>query len=322
MSKPIIFMFSGQGSQYYHMGKELFFQNTVFRRSMLALNDVVYKNVGISIIDEIYNEDKKRSEPFDRLLYTHPAIFMIEYSLARTLIESGVEPDYVLGASLGEVTSAAVAGMISIERTIECLLKRAELIENYCELGGMIAIINNQELYHQAPIFSLNSELAAINYSSHFVISGTRNKLIKIEEYLKDRNILFQTLPVRYGFHSSNIDSMESEYKEFLYKSSFKKAKMSVISCLTSGCITEVSPEFFWDVSRQPICFQKTIVELEKKGQFNYIDVGPSGTLATFVKKIISKDSVSQIHDILTPFSQGIKKIEKLKELFNVTKLS
>lgn len=315
-------MFSGQGSQYYHMGKELYFQNNVFRRWMVTLNDIVYKNVGISIIDEIYNENKKRSEPFDQLLYTHPAIFMIEYSLARTLIESGVEPDYVLGASLGEVTSATVAGMISIEKTIECILKRAELIENYCELGGMIAIINNQELYHQVPIFTLNSELAAVNYSSHFVISGTRNKLIKIEEYLKDRNILFQTLPVRYGFHSSNIDSIESEYEKFLYKSSFKKAKISVISCLTSGCITEVSPQFFWDVSRQPIYFQKTILELEKKGQFNYIDVGPSGTLATFVKKILNKDSVSQIYDILTPFSQGIKKLERLKELFNVTKIS
>lgn len=311
-------MFSGQGSQYYHMGRELYYHNAVFRRWMSKLNDIVYQKVGISITDEMYNEAKNMDDRFDHILYTHPAIFMVEYSLARVLIESGVEPDYVLGASLGEVTCAAVAGIVSVEETIECLLKRAELIESYCEFGSMIAIIHNSELYHQVSSISLHSELAAVNYCSHFVISGDSENLLKIEKYLTTKNIIFQTLPVRYGFHSANIDSIESEYKKFLQNFSFKKPEIPVISCLLSDYVTEVSAEYFWDVSRHPIYFQKTILKLEKDAQFNYIDLGPSGTLANFVKYNLREDSLSQFYDILSPFGQDIKKLEKVEGIFSL----
>ncbi|MBP2630244.1 MAG: 6-deoxyerythronolide-B synthase, partial [Firmicutes bacterium] len=287
-----------------------------FRKWMSKLNDVVYQKVGVSIIDEVYNEAKSKSDHFDRLLYTHPAIFMVEYSLARVLIESGFEPDYVLGTSLGEFTSAAVAGVISVEEMLEIILKQAELIERYCEIGSMIAIIDSFNLYHQSSAISLHSNLAAFNYSSHFIIAGESVKLLKIEEYLKTRNLVFQALPVRYGFHSSNIDPIENEYKMFLSKFLFEKPKIPVISCLLSGCVTNFSAQYFWDIIRQPICFQKTIIKLEEQGQFNYIDLGPSGTLANFVRKNLSKDSFSQAYDVLNPFGQDVKKIEKIKESF------
>jgi bacillaene synthase trans-acting acyltransferase len=313
MKKSIVFMFSGQGSQYYHMGKELYCKNAIFRRWMSALNDIVYKNIGLSISNEIYNETKSKADNFDHLLYTHPAIFMVEYSLARVLIESGIEPDYVLGASLGELTSAAVAGIISVEETIECLLKQAQLIENYCKLGGMVAILHNPELYNQVSSISLNSELVAVNYQSHFIISGDREKLVNVEEYLKSREVLFQTLPVRYGFHSSNIDPVEGEYKQFLGKFLLKKPNVPIISCLNEQ-VTEFYPDHFWNVIRQPIYFQKVILKLEQDCQLHYIDLGPSGTLANFVRNNLRKDSLSQVYDVLTPFGQDTKKLERLKE--------
>jgi bacillaene synthase trans-acting acyltransferase len=317
LQKPLIFMFSGQGSQYYHMGKELYCQNAIFRKWMSKLNDVVYQKVGVSIIDEVYNEAKSKSDNFDRLLYTHPAIFMVEYSLARVLIESGVEPDYVLGTSLGEYTSAAVAGVLPVEETLEIILMQAQLIESHCQIGSMIAVIDNFNLYHQSSTISLHSNLAAINYSSHFIIAGESVKLLRIEEHLKTKDLVFQALPVRYGFHSSNIDPIENEYKMFLSKFLFKKPNIPVISCLLSGCVTNFSANYFWNITRQPICFQKTINKLEEQGQLKYIDLGPSGTLANFVRKNLSKDSFSQAYDVLNPFGQDVKKLEKIKESFH-----
>jgi bacillaene synthase trans-acting acyltransferase len=316
LRKPLIFMFSGQGSQYYHMGKELYCQNTIFRKWMSKLNDIVYQKIGFSIIDEIYNEAKNKSDKFDRLLYTHPAIFMVEYSLARVLIERGIEPDYVLGASLGELASTAVAGVISVEEALEIILKQAQLIESHCQNGSMIAVVDSPNLYNQSSAISLHSNLAAINYSSHFIISGEGAKLLKIEEHLKTRGLFFQALPVRYGFHSSNIDPIENEYTTFLSKLLLKKPDIPVISCLLSGCVTEFSDKYFWDVTRQPICFQKTIIKLEEKDQFKYIDLGPSGTLANFVRRNLSRDSLSQSYDVLNPFSKDVKKLEKLIESF------
>jgi bacillaene synthase trans-acting acyltransferase len=284
---------------------------------MLHLNEIIYQNTGLSIIDEIYNGEKGNIDKFDQLIYTHPAIFMVEYSLARGLIESGVEPDYVLGASLGEFTAAAVAGVISLEAALEFLLKQAELVGNNCRAGSMIAIIHNPELYHQSPVIALHSELAAVNYHSHFVISGDSEKLLNIENYLKTNNILWQTLPVRYGFHSSNIDPIASEYRNFLQNFRYKKPDIPIISCLLSGRTTEISAAYFWKVVREPVRFQQTNIELEKDGCFDYIDVGPSGTMANFTKQNLSKDSRSRCYSIMTPFHQDLKNLTAIEKLFS-----
>lgn len=309
-------MFPGQGSQTYHMGKELYTTNRNFKHWMSKINSMIQQNTGICIIEEMYNSAINKSTIFDKLLYTHLAIFMVEYSLARVLMESEVTPDYLLGASLGEFTAAAVAGVMSLEEVLECLFCQSKLIENSCQKGSMIAIVDNPELYRQTPTIYCQSELAAINYSSHFIVSGDSDKLVTVEEYLKNKEILFQTLPIRYGFHSANIEPIEGEYKKKLAKISYNKPEMPVISCLLTGSIGNISPEHFWNVIRRPINFQKTIQKLEEDEQFHYIDLGPSGTLANFVKRNLSADSMSEVYDVLTPFGQDVKKLQKIQARF------
>jgi len=90
-------MFSGQGSQYYQMGKELFILHSTFRKWMLKMDDFVQAQIGTSIIDKIYNEKRGREEQFVRTLWIHPTIFMVEYALTQVLLEEGIKPDYVWG---------------------------------------------------------------------------------------------------------------------------------------------------------------------------------------------------------------------------------
>lgn len=307
-------MFSGQGSQYYRMGEELYRQNAIFRKWMLRLNGIIYKNSGISVVDEIYNEAKKKGTVFNDMVYTHPAIFMVEYSLARVLIDSGIEPDYLLGASLGEFTSAAVAGVISVEETLEYLMQQVELLKSYCNEGKMIAIVHNWDLYNQLVIISRHSELAAVNYSSHFIISGNSKSLSAIEAYLQAHEILFQVLPVRYGFHSSNIDPIGEQSRKNLCNFSLKKNGIPVVSCLSGELVSDIFPGHFWDVLRQPIQFKKTIENLEVLGQYHYIDLGPSGTLANFTKRNVTKESISEVYSVLTPFGQDVSKLQRVLE--------
>jgi bacillaene synthase trans-acting acyltransferase len=320
LRKPIVFMFSGQGSQYYHMGKELYEQNATFRQWMLQLDNIVDQQIGISIVDQIYNPEKSKATDFDCLLYTHPAIFMVEYSLARLLMESGLEPDYVLGASLGEFTCMALTGVLSLGETLQCLLQQAKLLERYCERGRMTAVVHNTELYEQLAMMSCSAELAGVNYSSHFIISGKYETIVAIEGQLKEKDILFQSLPVRYGFHSPCVDVIEEQYKSFLHELSFREAKIPIISCALNDCIKQVSPESIWDIIRKPINFQQTILKLEQEKQCSYIDVGPSGTLANFVKKNLSSCSLSQVYDILSPFGNDIRRVEKVKTSFSASR--
>jgi bacillaene synthase trans-acting acyltransferase len=316
VKSPLVFMFSGQGSQYYGMGKELYWQDPVFRSWMTKLDDIVLQNTGLSIVDEIYHAKKGISNSFDQIIYTHPAIFMVEYSLARVLIENGLEPDYVLGASLGEFTAAAVAGVVSIEEALQVILKQVEFLSKHCQTGSMIAVIHNPSLFHLSTEISQDSELAAVNFDSHFVISGNREGLLKIENYLKTEEIFFQTLPVNYGFHSKNVAPIENQYKEYLGNYSWMECKIPIISCMLNDTITTIPPSHFWDVIRKPIQFQKTILELENHNDFNYIDLGPFSTLANFVKQNLAKGSNSQCFSIMTPFHQDLKNCTQIKNLF------
>ena len=101
MNKKSVFMFSGQGSQYYRMGKELYEHHKTFNYWMDACNEIVSPLIKTSLTDIIYDNDKK-GEAFDRLLYTNPALVSIQYSMFQVLKNIGIHPDYLLGYSLGE----------------------------------------------------------------------------------------------------------------------------------------------------------------------------------------------------------------------------
>ena len=167
MSDSVVFMFSGQGSQFYQMGRELFELHDGFRRWMLRLDAIVYNITHMSILDHIYDESKTISDQFDRTLYSHPAIFMVEYALAQILLERGIKPNYVLGTSMGEFASASIAGVISLEEALEALIEQAKALETHCQSGAMLAVLDDVSLYNETPLLYDNSELASVNFNSH-----------------------------------------------------------------------------------------------------------------------------------------------------------
>ncbi|MGD8400326.1 MAG: acyltransferase domain-containing protein [Bacillota bacterium] len=311
LAKPLVFMFSGQGSQYYNMARSLFEQNDTFCKWMLKINYIVESQVGRSIIAELYHSQKKY-EKFERLLYTHPAIFMVEYSLAQVLLKKGFEPDFVLGSSLGEFTAAALSNVISLEDSIACLLRQAEMVENYCSAGRMLAVFGPDSFFYEQPAVYQNTELVAVNYHSNFVIAGYTEAINRVIAFLKQNAITHQLLPVSFGFHSGCLDPVEKIYKDFLSQKKFQKPIIPFISCLFGKLITEIPDNYFWDVTRKPIQFQSAIRELAQKGAV-FLDLGPSGTLANFVKYNLPKESLTQYYSIITPFGQEIKKLNEME---------
>ncbi|UJF34767.1 acyltransferase domain-containing protein [Paenibacillus hexagrammi] len=315
MKKPIVFMFSGQGSQYYQMGKDLFHNHPVFRNWMLHMDDIVQRLIGRSVLHEIYNEQRRKEEKFDRTLFTHPAIFMVEYALSQVLIESGIRPDYVLGTSLGEFTAIAVSECMSVEDVMECVIKQAEVIESHCQKSGMLAILDSVDVYHEDQLMFKHIELASVNYHSHFVVSGENERLAEVVQWLAEKNILYQLLPVSYGFHSSCMDPAEEQYRSFLRSMSFNKPVIPVISSLFGAQLLEVPNSYLWEIVRSPIQFQEALLGLEKRSGCIYLDVGPAGTLANFTKYNLAKDSVSSFYPIVTPFGQDMKHVMKIESL-------
>ncbi|MDQ1354664.1 MAG: trans-AT polyketide synthase, acyltransferase and oxidoreductase domain, partial [Acidobacteriota bacterium] len=318
---PVIFMFPGQGSQYYHMGKELYQRDPVFKKSLEQLDNIAGRLTGRSILERMYDEEKKPGDNFDCLSITHPAIFMVEYALAQSILHMGVEPAYVIGTSLGELTAAAVSRVMTAEEALEMIVRQAEMIESFCRQhqggGGMMTILHDSALYHEQPLLRENTELAAVNYPGHFVISAKKEILKEIEYLLKKKNIAFHLLPVSFAFHSRWVDAAGYAYCDYLKKKHFQKPRLPLISCVSGRVMEEIPTDYFWQVVRQPVLFPKALENLQTKEDYIYLDLGPSATLANFAKNNLKETTKAICFSIMTPYESDLKKIDQFKEYFS-----
>lgn len=317
MSIPIVFMFSGQGSQYYQMGRELYDNQPRFRLWMDHCDSIVRSLMDISIIDEIYHNHPK-SDTFDRLLYTNPALLCIEYSLARMLMEMNVKPDYLLGYSLGEITASVVSGSVSLEDGIRIVVDAARLIESRSPPAGMLAVIANESIMLDFPGLFEGCYLSGRNFHNNFVVSGLIEDINRLQTALKKQGVLTQRLAVGYGFHTPLMDALEISIESIVGDVNFSSIKIPVISALHSNIVKEFNSRFFWEILRYPVEFSRTISRLLKKDNYLFIDVGPSGTLATSVRYLMEGESDSSAMEIMNQFGKDLKSLDKFKaEMLN-----
>ncbi|GAX60253.1 hypothetical protein SCALIN_C10_0013 [Candidatus Scalindua japonica] len=319
MNKPIVFMFSGQGSQYYQMGKELYEKNENFHYWMNYCSKIYEPLIHASLVEIIYMERPDRFEPFDKTIYTHPAIFIFEYSLYQTILSLGIKPGYLLGYSLGEYVASVVAGVLSLEDAIALVHKNAELTINLTPNASMMAILTNYKFFKQNTERFSDTTIAGINYDNHFVITSDHGKLEKIKSFLDEIDISAQILPVSHGFHSYRMDPIENEFKQFLKCLSFLEITIPIISPLYQRLLKhdDIHVDYYYQITRQPINFLATIESWERNGDFTYIDIGPSGTLANFVKQIIKNESGSKSLTTIDMFGRDLNNIKRLQSVLN-----
>ena len=108
-----------------YFDRTAFEKNVCFRDWMLRLDETARRAAGESVIETLYSDRRGKGEPFDRTLLSHPAIFMVEYSLAQSLIQAGLGPDMVLGASVGSFAAAAVAGFLDVDDALSAVIRQA-----------------------------------------------------------------------------------------------------------------------------------------------------------------------------------------------------
>jgi bacillaene synthase trans-acting acyltransferase len=295
MIKPVIWMFGGQGSQYYQMGRDLYATDPVFRRTVDACSDMLEPYLGQSLSDIIYGNGQDRFAPFDRLLHSNPAICAVQYGVAESLKARGCRPDMLLGYSLGCIGSDIVAGALSAHDGLRIAVRLAELSEQRLPVGGMLAVLAAVETFP-------GTWTAAHNFATHFVVAGTSAPLAEAEARLAARQVFVQRLPVRHAFHCPLIDPIEGDFSAFAAMCPARAPAIPVIGRRSA-----------WDAIRQPVNFKATIAELESRGSYRYVDIGPSGTLATFVKYNLRPDSRSEIASTVTPFDRAVQNMRRIE---------
>lgn len=314
MTRPrIVFMFSGQGSQYFQMGRELYDEHAAFRRTLERCDAFVFRRAGISIIKETFA--RARSEAFDDLALSHPALVAFELAMHAVLIEEGVEPDLLLGSSLGELVCAAIAGCCSYETALQIAIEHAKNASLHCAPGGMLAVLGSPDVMQTLSCGGRSVIFAGENFPGHFTVSGACGALERVATELKERNITTVRLPVRYAFHSPAVEPARHAFMQACAPLEFSPVPdMPIISTLNAGRAARFDPDYFWQVVCGPMRFRETVLRLEDQGPSVFIDCGPAGTLATFVKYNLANGSKSSQFPILSPFGSGVRNLEKAKQ--------
>jgi bacillaene synthase trans-acting acyltransferase len=312
MSRKTMFLFSGQGSQYYQMGRQLHEQNPTFRACMDQMDQQAGAALGTSIVQTLYGANGK-AEPFEDIRLTHPAIFMVEYALARTLIANGIRPDATLGASLGTVAALVIAGRMTPDDGLDLVLRQGLAVEKHCPRGGMIAVLAEPRLHEESAFLQARSVVAGRNFASHFVLSAPQDNLAAIKGHLARTGLTFQALPVQYPFHAPWIEPLREALLAACGTPAIRSAGLPVVCCEQGGFLEAASGDYFWQVARREIDFIGAVAEAERSGPFDYLDLGPSGTLSTFLKYLLPPSSGSRSFAVMTPFGRDSESLAAVR---------
>ncbi|WP_459209773.1 type I polyketide synthase [Aquimarina rhabdastrellae] len=293
----IVFMFSGQGSQYINMGKNLYDIYPVFKQFLDNGFNYLEDLSGINYRGILFNNTDEAVKKINQTIYTQPLLFVFEYALAQLLITLGVRPTYMIGHSLGEYIAATISGVFSFEEALKIISRRAELMAKVPE-GDMLSIAASLQRVRKEVL--RNVSIAAINAHDSFVVSGAKNDIDLVKKELEKEEILFTVLKTSHAFHSSMMDVILEDFEEALKNIKLQKPQIPFISNITGDFITEeeaTSVKYWSNHITAAVEFEKGIKKLLAIDYSLFIEIGPGRTLTSFFKK---SQNQSLSNDVLT----------------------
>ena len=287
--RTVAFMFSGQGSQYVGMARELYETEPIFRREFDKCASLLAPHLGLDLSKLIYPDPGWEEESSRRLTetwLTQPALFSVEYSLARLWMEWGVRASAMIGHSIGEYVAACLAGVFTLEDALALVAARGRLMQS-CAEGSMLAVpLGEREL---KPMLGAELSLAAINGPSACVVSGPSQAVAELRARLAENGIDSSPLHTSHAFHSQLMDPILAPFVEQLRRVRLLPPNLPFVSNVTGTWITDeeaTSPEYWARHMRQTVLFADGVRELLGGDDDTVLlEIGPGKTLCGFARR-------------------------------------
>jgi iron transport multicopper oxidase len=306
---PVVFVFTGQGSQYAGMAADLFATHPIFRETVQECDQICVSRGSPSFLGLL--TDGSSLDSMDRAspAQVQLAIVSIEVALATLWKSWGVSPTAVVGHSLGEFAAMHVSGVLSLHDCLYLVSKRATLVEQRCTPGTHAMLAVQKTAQEVAEVLEQRAELkdcevACLNGPSATVLSGPVKSIQNLQQQLESNGSKATMLQTQFAFHSAQMDPILEEYKALAKDVHFANPSISFVSALLGEVVTSegvVTPEYLARQTREPVQFSKalsatkTLPELMSGKPVLWVETGPSPVCLGFIR------SVTEDGDLLLP---------------------
>jgi len=319
VNRGVAFLFPGVGDQYVQMGRELYEQEPHFQEIFEECCALLWPTLGVRLRDLLYpeetekptsnghyqnghrnghsnginlrallgREEEAQTEAERQLQETavaQPIVFVIEYALARLLQSWGIQPQALLGYSLGEYVAACLAGVLTLKDALKLVATRAQLIQALPE-GGMVAVSLGVEAIQ--PWLNEAVSVAIDTGAGSCVLGGSEAAIAAVMAKLEQAEIACRQLPTRHAFHTTALAPVQRELTELVQTMRLRPPQIPYLSNVTGTWVTTeqaTDPGYWAEQMCQPVRFNAALGELlQTEGQL-LLEVGPGQALGSFAK--------------------------------------
>lgn len=287
----VAFVFPGQGSQWLGMGRDLLRDCLEFREAMRRCDDAIGTETGVSIIGQLEGDGSRLAE-VDIL---QPTLWAIEVSLSVVWRSLGLEPDVVLGQSMGEVAAAHVAGVLDLPDAAAVICRRSRLARQLSGLGAMAATeLSEEEAAKAIANWQNTVAVAACNSPSCTVLSGDPDSLGEALADLTRRGITHKLLPVDFASHSPQVDIIADELREALRAVHPRPGDIPVHSTVTDEIMdgTAFDSEYWVENLRRPVRFTSAVANIARAAPTLFIEVSPHPVLVSAIQDTLNYEGI------------------------------
>jgi acyl transferase domain-containing protein len=290
---PVVFLFPGQGAQHVGMGREIHAHEPVFRAELDRCCELLRPHLGLDLRDVLHPPAGKEDEAAERLrqtALTQPALFAVEYALAKLWMSWGLEPEGFAGHSIGEYVAACLAGVMSLDDALRLVAARGALMQGM-PAGAMLSVSLAEE--EVRAILPAELDVCTVNGPALTVVGGPAEAVDAFAAGLQARDVHHQRLHTSHAFHSRMMDGAVQRFEEVVRGVTLRAPEVPFLSNLTGGWITDAQatdPRYWADHLRGTVRWDENLRAILSEPERVVLEVGPGRGLATLARRHPARD--------------------------------